>query len=153
MPQGAKTTATESEGEQVPTQEPAQKSQEDKRQELLANAEKQLLRISAGTVTLETPIRAGGKDLTELDYDLRKLTGWEYADALDTDKGAHDPMKISAKQALALFAAAAAKATKGLDAKDIMERIGPMDASIGIRIASVFFMASVNLGNKRISNG
>lgn len=39
----------------------------------------------SGIITLKTPLRAGGRDVTELAYDFGKLTGWEYADAMDMD--------------------------------------------------------------------
>ena len=30
----------------------------------------------SGIITLKTPLRAGGRDVTELAYDFGKLTGW-----------------------------------------------------------------------------
>ena len=63
----------------------------------------------SGIITLKTPLRAGGRDVTELAYDFGKLTGWEYADAMDMDPRAGNIYKITRKQALCLFAAAAGK--------------------------------------------
>jgi hypothetical protein len=125
---------------------------ENTKEKMLANIEAVRDRMAAGTMKLTQPIRAGGKDVAELEYDFRKLTGWEYVDALDTDRGAKNLMTLSAKQAMALFATAAGKATKGIDARDIMERMGAEDAATAISAASVFFKMSASLGNKRISN-
>ena len=66
----------------------------------------------SGIITLKTPLRAGGRDVTELAYDFGKLTGWEYADAMDMDPRAGNIYKITRKQALCLFAAAAGKANE-----------------------------------------
>lgn len=60
----------------------------------------------SGIITLKTPLRAGGRDVTELAYDFGKLTGWEYADAMDMDPRAGNIYRITRKQALCLFAMA-----------------------------------------------
>ena len=124
--------------------------------------EEHLEKISRGTMQLLKPIRAAGMDITELKWDFRNLTGWEYAKAMDCDRSA-GVINFSNVQALALFAASAAKETvvkneRGetihpLDARDIRERIGCDDCAKGIQAASVFFLVSAQVANKRISNG
>ena len=96
----------------------------------------------SGIITLKTPLRAGGRDVTELAYDFGKLTGWEYADAMDMDPRAGNIYKITRKQALCLFAAAAGKANEGVDATDIRERLGVEDAQTAVEQAMVFLTTS-----------
>jgi len=127
-----------------------------------AEAEKQLAKISKGTMKLEKPIMAADRELTELHWDFRTLTGWEYANALDCDDAGLNVFKITNKQAFSLFAAAAAKMTTmknesgieihPLDARDIKERMGIDDTIKAIQLATVFFATSARVGNKRISN-
>lgn len=128
---------------------------------LKLTAEEHLNRISAGKIKLLKPIRAAGKDITELHWNFRNLTGWEYANAMDCDT-APNAFRISNKQAISLFAASAAKETTikndngvdihPLDEQDIRQRIGIDDCMKAAQIASVFFIASVAEANKRISS-
>ena len=104
-----------------------------------------------GRLALETPIIAGDEEITELVYDFTTLTGWEYADAMDKDPNAQQLYRITNRQALALFAAAAAKETDRLDARDIMERIGATDGAEGVHLATLFFIASMRAGRLRIT--
>ena len=125
-----------------------------------AEAEKQLAKISKGTMKLEKPIMAADRELTELHWDFRTLTGWEYANALDCDDAGVNVFKITNKQAFSLFAAAAAKMTTmknesgieihPLDARDIKERMGIDDTIKAVQLATVFFATSARVGNKRI---
>lgn len=98
--------------------------------------------ISKGTLELAKPIRARSEDVDKLHYDFLQLTGWEYAQAMDSDPGAKNVFITTKKQGLALFAAAAAKCTRNVDAKDILERIGISDAQNAARIATLFLNAS-----------
>lgn len=104
-----------------------------------------------GVLRLETPILAGDEEKTELLYDFTDITGLEYADAMDFDNSAVNVYKITSRQALALFAKAAAKQTDGLDFRDIIERIGITDALEGIQLANLFFNASTRAGRLRIT--
>lgn len=104
-----------------------------------------------GRLTLETPIQSGEETVTELIYDFTELTGLEYADAMDSDNSAQRIYQITSRQALALFAKAAAKQTDGLDMRDIMERIGATDALEGVQLATIFFTGSTRAGRARIS--
>lgn len=104
-----------------------------------------------GRLALETPILSGDEEITELIYDFTELTGMEYADAMDSDPNAQQIYKITDRQALALFARAAAKQTDKVDSRDIMERIGMTDAVVGIQLATLFFSASTRAGRLRIT--
>lgn len=104
--------------------------------------------VTSGTLELTAPIRAGGQDVTELQYDFSKLTGWEYVEAMDADADARNVFKISQKQALCLFAAAAGKATPGIDATDIKQRIGAIDAVKAVQLATVFLVTSTRAARK-----
>lgn len=104
--------------------------------------------ITKGTLKLSTPIRAKSQDVTELQYDFSKLTGWEYVEAMDADATARNVFKISNKQALCLFAAAAGKATPDVDATDIKERIGAVDALRAVQLATVFLITSTRAANQ-----
>lgn len=126
----------------------------------IEQAEKLLPTIAKGGLKLEKPILAAGREITELHWDFRNLTGWEYASALDSDDAGVNAFRITNKQALSLFAAAAAKATvvknengmdiHPLDARDIKERMGINDTIKAVQHATVFFITSARAGNKRI---
>lgn len=104
-----------------------------------------------GTMQLYTPIQDGQNRITELKWDFLALTGREYAEAMDMDPNARAAFSMTSKQALCLFAEAAAKATGGLDAMDIRDRMGIMDAGKAIQLATVFFRYSSLAGDNRIS--
>lgn len=104
-----------------------------------------------GRLALETPILAGDEEITELIYDFNELTGTEYTDAMDSDINAQQIYRITYRQALALFAKAAAKQTEKVDTKDIIERIGMTDAVEAVQLATLFFSASTRAGRLRIS--
>lgn len=104
--------------------------------------------ISKGTLALATPIRARSKDITVLHYDFTKLTGWEYAEAMDSDSNARNVFVVTKKQAICLFAAAAAKATADVDIQDIKERIGLADAQRAVQVATLFLTASAREAGK-----
>lgn len=120
---------------------------------VITDPQEQIRKLGKGTLTLDTPIKAGDKDVTELHYDFSKLTGWEYADAMDKDSGGSNIFRITNKQAMLLFAATAGKETDGIDATDIRERIGVADSIKAVQLATVFFVASTRAGNNRITNG
>lgn len=125
---------------------------EAEKKQAVTDPNEQLRKLAHGKMELEITIRAGGKDVTELEYDFQKLTGWEYAEAMDSDNSATNMFRISSRQALALFASAAGKATPGIDATDIKERMGSTDAIKAVQLATIFFVAAARAGNKRISN-
>lgn len=104
-----------------------------------------------GRLRLETPILANDEEITELVYDFTDITGMEYVAAMDSDPNAMQIFKITYRQGLALFAAAAAKHTEAVDSRDIMERIGMTDAVEGVQLATLFFSSSTRAGRLRIS--
>lgn len=109
------------------------------------------MREGKGRMRLETPIKADDAEIAELVYDFTALTGIEYTNAMDSDPNARQAYKITYRQGLALFAAAAAKQTKNVDSRDIVERIGLSDAVEGVQLATSFFVASTKAGQLRIS--
>lgn len=109
------------------------------------------MKAGKGRLRLETPIMAGDTEIKELIYDFTDMTGLEYTAAMDSDMNARENYKITNRQALALFAAAAAKHTEYVDSKDIIERIGMTDAVEGVQLATSFFVASTRAGRFRIS--
>lgn len=104
-----------------------------------------------GRLRLETPIKSGDTEITELAYDFTAITGMEYTDAMDTDPNAQQIYRITYRQALALFAKAAAKQNDRLDMRDIISRIGATDAVEAVQLATLFFTASTRAGRLRIS--
>ena len=128
----------------------AEKAAEARRQfdESIAAAEM----LYTGVFKLCRPILDGDKTYEELKYDFTALTASELCRAIDGASERNDSAyKLSDRQALALFAAAAAKETKGLDATDIRERMSAMDGVAAIRVATIFFDASFRAGSLRLS--
>ena len=109
--------------------------------------------IGKGKMQLCSPIMDGERKYDELKFDFTALTGWEFARAMDTGapRGGGSITNLTDAQAMALFAAAAAKCTDGLDATDIRERMGAMDAIGAINTASLFFRSSLMATSLRIT--
>ena len=109
------------------------------RQEMLEQAKQRMHeQMTRGTLTLVKPIRAGGRDVTELKYDFSRLTGWEFADAMDMDAKGTNFFQLTRKQALCLFAATAGKETEKVDATDVRERLGIEDTMRAVEITMLF---------------
>lgn len=104
-----------------------------------------------GKLELGKPFTIGGTEYTELEYDFNKLTGLEYAEAMDSDAKANTAFKVTYKQGLALFACAAAKLAPGLDMRDILENLGSEDAVEAVQLGTLFFTVSTQEGQRRIS--
>lgn len=121
-------------------------------QAVITDAAEQIRKFGHGKLTLAAPIRAGGKDVTELNYDFTKLSGLDFVEAMDADPKAVNLFRLSARQAMEMFARAAIKETEGIDATDIRERMGAQDAMKATQLATVFFAAANRAGNNRISN-
>ena len=141
------------------TAEEKKKKAEELRKQLQEEAEKikkrnseadEIIKQGKGRLTLETPILSRDEEVKELQYDFTRLTGLEYTEAMDSDPTAQQIYRITYKQALSLFAKAAAKETDGLDARDIMQRIGVTDAVEGVQLATIFFTGSTRAGRMRI---
>lgn len=118
----------------------------------ILDPEEQIRQFGRGRMELRVPIQDGENVCNELHWDFLALTGAEYVDALDRDTRANNTFRITNAQALSLFAAAAAKATTGVDATDIRRGISMMDAQKATQIATVFFTASSRVGNRNIFN-
>ena len=118
--------------------------------------------LTRGTLKLMKPIRAHGQDVTEIKYDFCSLTSLELMEALDSAP-VSNMMAVSNRQALALFAATAAKyapiveedgmKTRLFDEKDIEKNIGPADAVEAVQLAKLFYIASSRAGSANISKG
>ena len=120
-----------------------------------ATPEELTQKISKGRLKLAAPIQDGDRTYDELRYDFGAMTGWELARAMDVGAGVAGPgagQALTDTQALCLFAAAAARETEGLDATDIRERLGAMDAVTAIRVAGYFFRGSLLAGSARITS-
>ena len=111
----------------------------------------EVMAAGKGRLRLEVPIRSGDTEITEILYDFTKLTGLEYTDAMDSDTNANQMFRITYRQALALFAKAAAKCTDRLDMNDIISKLGITGAQEGVQLAALFFMASARAARQRIS--
>lgn len=119
----------------------------------ILDPQKQLEMFGSGKMNLTTPIRSKGEDVDCLIFDFSALTGRELVAALDKDKrSGMNAFRITSGQALNLFAAAAAKATEGIDETDIRERMGAVDSVKAVQLATVFFSAANRVGNRGISN-
>ena len=104
--------------------------------------------ISKGTLELAVPLRARSKDIKVLHYDFTKLTGWEYAEAMDSDPTTRNMFVVSKKQAICLFAAAVAKVTPDVDATDVKQRIGIADAQRAVQVATLFLTRAAREAGK-----
>lgn len=139
---------TANEETQRPENEPV-KTEREKQEEAINLVIEQ---YGSGKMELMTPIKSRDKDITELEWDFTILTGKEYVQALDADRSAPNAFTLTNTQALAFFAAAAARKTPGLDTRDIRDRLGMQDAVKAIQLAQVFFAACNRAGNARITN-
>jgi hypothetical protein len=104
-----------------------------------------------GILHLEKPIKSGDAEITELAYDFMSLTGLDYTEAMDSAPGLQQMSGITNRQALALFAVAAARQNERLDMRDIVERIGITDTVEAVHLATFFFRASSMAGRMRIT--
>ena len=126
------------------------KSELEKQRKLIEEANAAIAQ-GKGRMRLETPIRAHDREFDELAYDFTTLKGYEYTDAMDSDTNANNAFNITRRQALALFAKAAAKQTDGLDMQDIIGEISVTDSVEAVEVATLFFTASRRAGRMRIS--
>lgn len=104
--------------------------------------------FSRGKLELAVPIRARSEDVTELSYDFMKISGWEYAEAMDEDKDTRNAFIVSKKQAMSLFAVACAKCNKNIDAHDVKKQLSIMDAQRAVQVATLFLMLSAQAEGK-----
>lgn len=104
-----------------------------------------------GKMKLKTPVRSNDKEYMELSYDFAAVTGMEYVQAMDSDPSASGNYGISTKQAITLFAIAAAKKTDQVDKQDILRDLYISDAIKAEELAKLFFNVASAEANQRIS--
>ena len=143
---------TEDAENEQPAEEENEKNDE-KEQKPIEDPVQILRQLCRGKLKLFTPIRAAGHDVTELSFDFVGLTTFEILDALDDTTVINtSAFAITNRQAMAIFAATAAKCTNDVDATDIKERMSGVDAIKAIQLAKLFWNASHRAGNKNILN-
>lgn len=104
-----------------------------------------------GKMKLTMPVRSNDKEYMELSYDFAAVTGMEYVQAMDSDPSASGNYGISTKQAITLFAIAAAKKTDQVDKQDILRDLYISDAIKAEELAKLFFNVASAEANQRIS--
>ena len=118
----------------------------------LSNPDEAVKELSKGKLKLFKPFVADDVEITELEYDLENLGGPEMVRAMD--RGAANggnAFRITSEQALELFIASAGKETPGVDAQDVRRGLFSVDAVKAVQLATVFFVASSQAGNARIT--
>lgn len=108
--------------------------------------------LSRGKLKLYKPFIADDEEIKELHYDFENLGGPEMVRAMD--RGAANggnAFRITSEQALELFIASAGKETEGVDAQDVRRGLSSVDAVKAVQLATVFFVASSQAGNSRIT--
>ena len=107
-----------------------------------------------GTLELVVPMRGGGRALGEIDYDLMNLTSAELMEALDSTEQNNNIYLITHRQAMAVFAASAAKLNGGVfDTRDILTRLSGVDGMRAERITKAFWNASCRVVSSNTLNG
>lgn len=104
-----------------------------------------------GKLKLKMPVRSHDKEIMELSYDFAAVTGMEYVQAMDSDPSASGNYGMSTKQAITLFAIAAAKKTDQVDKQDILRDLYISDAIKAEELAKLFFNVASAEANQRIS--
>ena len=137
-PIGSDAAATHSEKEQQPLTP----------EQLRANMKE----LASGTMKLETPIRCRSKDVAELMYDFSKLNGWEYAEAMDGDPDARNVFRVTAKQAMNLFAKAVDKSMPDIDAVDVKRQLSLVDTVKAVQLGTLFLVTCSQVANSNTSN-
>lgn len=108
--------------------------------------------VARGKLELSVPILSKDVEVAVLHYDFMALSGFEYADAMDSDSnGSFDSFHLTHHQALALFAAAVTKKTKGVDRTVIVRGLSICDSIKAVQLATLFFTASSRAANGRIT--
>lgn len=114
-----------------------------------AKAERE--RYFSGAMKLVEPIVSADVPITELTFDFRTISGTDFIRAMDEDRET-DGFRLSNRQAIHLFAYAAGKGNGGLDANDIINRMGIQDMVVAVRLARSFFNIAALAGEKRIKS-
>lgn len=123
--------------------------EKNEQKEMEADPSEQVKLLSTGVLPLKTPIQKNDKEYEKLKYDFSMITGWDYADAMDSDPRANNTFRISAKQALSLFALAVVRHSPEIPANAVKEQLSMEDSMNAIRLATSFFIASTRAASKR----
>ena len=116
------------------------------------NPDEAVKTLSKGKLILFKPFIADDVEIKELEYDFENLGGPEMVKAMD--RGAQNggnAFRITQEQAFELFIASAAKETDGVDATDMRRGLSSVDTVKAVQLATVFFAASSQAGNARIT--
>lgn len=158
MSEEIKDVSTETEEEKVVEEtaeeekKPAKAKKEKKKGPDLLNPDEAVKSVSQGKLVLFKPFIADNEEITELTFDFENLGGPEMVRAMD--RGAQNggnAFRITSEQALELFIASAGKETEGCDAADVRRGLSSVDAVKAVQLATVFFVASSQAGNARIT--
>lgn len=146
--------AEESTEEQVEAQETEQTkeapSEEADKKDI--DPQKVVEQVAKGKLTLAQPILSKGVEYDVLHYDFMALSGFEYADAMDSDASRNaDSFHLTNRQALSLFAVAVAKVTEDVDKEAVIRGLSIGDTIKAVQLATVFFVTSSRAGNRRIT--
>lgn len=153
-PEAEKEKAEEAAEEQNTAEEEkkAPKAKKAKKGLDMKSADDAVNELSRGKLKLFRPFIADDAEITELAYDFENLGGPELVRAMD--RGAANggnAFRITSEQALELFIASAGKETEGCDAADVRRGLSSVDAVKAVQLATVFFVASSQAGNARIT--
>ena len=155
MSEEARNEVTEETEQTVTAEEAAEEkkpAKKAKKKAELNNPDEAVKELSKGKLKLFKPFIADDEEITELEYDFENLGGPEMVRAMD--RGAANggnAFRITSEQALELFIASAGKETAGVDAQDVRRGLSSVDAVKAVQLATVFFVASSQAGNARIT--
>lgn len=155
MSEETRNEVTEETEQTVTAEEAAEKkkpAKKAKKKAELNNPDEAVKELSKGKLKLFKPFIADDEEITELEYDFENLGGPEMVRAMD--RGAANggnAFRITSEQALELFIASAGKETAGVDAQDVRRGLSSVDAVKAVQLATVFFVASSQAGNARIT--
>lgn len=116
------------------------------------NPDEAVRELSAGKLQLFQPFLSDNVEIKELKYNFENLTGPEMMAAMDRGaRNGGNAFRITNEQALELFCTSAGKETENVDATDVRRGLGSVDAIKAVQLATVFFVASSQLGNAHIT--
>lgn len=144
--------------EEQDEEETEEENEEAKKEQENMTPAQQLRELTSGKLILMQPFRAHSQDVTELPFDFCGLTTDEMMTALDSVP-VNNLFAISNQQAMALFAATAAKCAPKVegtkrrvyDERDIKRGMGAADAVKAVQLAKLFYNASSQAGGQNIS--
>lgn len=136
----------EKKNETMENQKEKQEAQQESQTPPQLTPEEAMEKLTRGVMELKEPITVRDKEIKELAYDFGKLTGFDFVNAMDSDRDSKNIFKVSSRQAYALFAKACAKCSEDVDEVDVMHKLGVVDAMKAVQTATVFLVASSRKG-------